>query len=79
MRGFIRAYGDKAIAIQTLSMRQYYAPFEHVAQNVKDLLTRPLHKQIYIDFKVDETKTAGRTVHGTRYYANSITLVEIII
>jgi len=38
MHGVIRSYGDKAIAIESSTKQQYYAPFENEDKNVKDLL-----------------------------------------
>lgn len=74
MHGVIRSYGDKAIAIESSTKQQYYAPFENVDKNVKDLLTRPLRQGIVVDFKVDKTN-----ITGIRFYATNVTIYQITI
>lgn len=78
MEGFVIAYGDLALTIQTENKQQFYASFENVDETVMKLLGNT-SLNIPVKFKVDYTKFNGKTKHGKRFHALNVELVDLVI
>ena len=78
MDGFVIAYGDLALTIQTENKQQFYALFENVDEIVMKLLGNTT-LNIPVKFKVDYTKFNGKTKYGKRFHALNVELQDLVI
>jgi len=76
--GFIKAFGRKAITIETNERKQYIANLEDCDKEIIESLTC-ISDSNPIMFDIDNTRFSGENIIGKRYYAINVKFYELII
>lgn len=78
MSGYISAIGHKAVTIREPKNREWYAPLNKFAPELKNCSYEELlHKKV--NFRANTRRYSGHQASGPRYYASEITNFAIIL
>ena len=70
--GYVKAFGKKALTIETNDLNQYYAPFTNISDSqLLHLIQHPI-PYIPVQFDVNTLSHSGSTSFGPRFYATNI-------
>jgi len=74
-KGCITTYGNLAATI-SFDGHEWYAPFKEISDEVMEMINKK-YTNINVSFKVDKSKTYGKTLKGNRFYAKEVKEIPI--